>query len=57
LLRSKNALATDQVFAAMLVTSLLSIALFLLVYAIERVAVPWYHSLQRKEQWEGQGIY
>ena len=57
LLRSKNALATDQVFAAMLVTSLLSVALFLLVYALERITMPWYHSLQRKEQWEGQGIY
>jgi ABC-type nitrate/sulfonate/bicarbonate transport system permease component len=57
LLRSKNALATDQVFAAMLLTSLLSVALFLLVYALERVAVPWYHSVQRKEQWDGQGIY
>ncbi len=57
LLRSKNALATDQVFAAMLITSLLSIALFVLVYFVERVTVPWYHSAQRKEQWEGQGIY
>ncbi len=57
LLRSKNALATDQVFAAMLVTTLLSVALFALVYAVERVTLPWYHSLQRKEQWEGQGIY
>jgi ABC-type nitrate/sulfonate/bicarbonate transport system permease component len=57
LLRSKNALATDQVFAAMLITSLLSVALFMLVYGVERVALRWYHSLERKEQWEGQGIY
>ncbi len=57
LLRSKNALATDQVFAAMFITSLLSIALFALVYGIERMTLPWYHSAQRKEQWEGQGIY
>jgi len=57
LLRSKNALATDQVFAAMIITSLLSIALFVLVYVIERLVLPWYHSLERKEQWEGQGIY
>jgi ABC-type nitrate/sulfonate/bicarbonate transport system permease component len=57
LLNSKNALATDQVFAAMFVTTILSVALFVLVYAIERVTLPWYHSLQRKEQWEGQGIY
>jgi len=57
LLRSKNALATDQVFAAMFVTSLLSVALFVLVYGLERVALPWYHSTERREQWEGQGIY
>jgi len=57
LLRSKNALATDQVFAAMLITSLLSVALFALVYGVERASLPWYHSAQRKEQWEGQGIY
>jgi ABC-type nitrate/sulfonate/bicarbonate transport system permease component len=57
LLRSKNSLATDQVFAAMFITSLLSVALFLLVRAIERMTLPWYHSSQRDEQWEGQGIY
>ena len=52
MLRSKNALATDQVFAAMLITSLLSVALFMLVYGIERLALPWYYSRQRLEQWE-----
>jgi len=57
LLRSKNALATDQVFAAMFITSLLSVGLFLLVRGIERMALPWYYSSQREEQWEGQGIY
>ncbi len=41
LLRSKNALATDQVFAAMLLTSLTSVALFLVVAALERLAMPW----------------
>jgi ABC-type nitrate/sulfonate/bicarbonate transport system permease component len=57
MLRSKNALATDQVFVAMLITSLLSIGLFVLIFAIERVALPWYHSAQRQEQWEETGIY
>jgi len=57
MLRSKNALATDQVFVAMFITSLLSIALFMLVYGIERLALPWYHSAQRTEQWDGPGIY
>jgi ABC-type nitrate/sulfonate/bicarbonate transport system permease component len=57
MLRSKNALATDQVFVAMFITSLLSISLFMLVYVIERLALPWYHSKQRTEQWDGLGIY
>ena len=57
MLRSKNALATDQVFVAMLITSLLSVALFMLVYGIERLALPWYYSTQRTEQWDGLGIY
>jgi len=55
--RSKNALATDQVFVAMLITSLLSVALFMLVYGIERLTLPWYYSKQRMEQWDGLGIY
>lgn len=41
LLRSKNALATDQVFAAIFVTAALSVALYTLVVAIERAAIPW----------------
>lgn len=57
MLRSKNALATDQVFVAMLITSLLSIGLFMLVYGIERLALPWYYSAQRAEHWDGVGIY
>ncbi len=57
MLKSKNALATDQVFVAMFITSLLSIGLFMLVYGIERVALPWYYSAQRTEQWEGPGIF
>ncbi len=57
LLRSKNALATDQVFVAIVITSALSIALFLLVGLIERTALPWYYSRQRARQWEESGIY
>jgi len=57
MLRSKNALATDQVFVAMFITSLLSVGLFMTVYGIERLTLPWYHSTQRTEQWEGPGIY
>ena len=57
MLKSKNALATDQVFVAMFITSLLSVGLFMLVYGIERITLPWYHSARRAEQWEGPGIY
>jgi ABC-type nitrate/sulfonate/bicarbonate transport system permease component len=57
MLRSKNALATDQVFVAMFITTLLSVSLFMLVYGIERIVLPWYYSTQRKEQWEDMGIY
>jgi ABC-type nitrate/sulfonate/bicarbonate transport system permease component len=57
MLRSKNALATDQIFVAMLITSLLSITLFILVFVLERLALPWYFSSQRKEQWSDTGIY
>lgn len=57
MLRSKNALATDQVFVAIVITSALSIGLFALVYALERAVLPWYHTAQRRTQWEGEGIY
>ena len=57
MLRSKNSLATDQVFVAIVITSALSIALYALVYAIELAALPWYHSAQRAQQWDEAGIY
>lgn len=57
MLRSKNALATDQVFVAIVVTSALSIALFSIVYLVERLALPWYYDAQREQQWEGNGIF
>jgi len=57
MLRSKNALATDQVFVAIVITSALSIALFLVVVLIEHRALPWYYSAQRTEQWQESGIY
>ncbi|KPK93994.1 MAG: hypothetical protein AMJ88_05715 [Anaerolineae bacterium SM23_ 63] len=57
MLRSKNALATDQVFVAIVITTALSIGLFALIYLVERAALPWYYSEQRIEQWEEPGIY
>jgi ABC-type nitrate/sulfonate/bicarbonate transport system permease component len=52
MIRATNSYLTDRVFAAILVTSLLSIALFLLVGALERLALPWYYTAAREEQWE-----
>lgn len=57
MLRSKNALATDQVFVAILITSAVSIGLFVLVTVIERAALPWYFTTQRQEHWEETGIF
>jgi ABC-type nitrate/sulfonate/bicarbonate transport system permease component len=57
MLRSKNALATDQVFVAILITTAISIGLFALLYWIERLSLPWYYSAHRAEQWEETGIY
>lgn len=52
MIRSSNSFLTEQVFAAIAVTSLLSIALFLVVGAVERLALPWYYTRAREEQWE-----
>lgn len=39
---AKNSFRTDLVLAAVLVTSALTLALFALTYAVERIAIPWY---------------
>jgi ABC-type nitrate/sulfonate/bicarbonate transport system permease component len=57
MLRSKNALATDQVFVAIVITSAISIGLFSLIYTVERLFLPWYYSAQRVERWEDTGIF
>ncbi len=41
--RAANSFATVQIFAAILVTAVLSLLLFGLVSVIERLALPWYH--------------
>jgi ABC-type nitrate/sulfonate/bicarbonate transport system permease component len=56
MLRSKNALKTDQVFTGMLITTAISIALFGAVYLTERIALPWQRA-RRQEQWQESGIY
>jgi ABC-type nitrate/sulfonate/bicarbonate transport system permease component len=45
--RATNSFATAQVFAAIVVTAALSLALFGLVSLLERLALPWYHAAQR----------
>jgi ABC-type nitrate/sulfonate/bicarbonate transport system permease component len=39
---AKNSFRTDLVLAAVLVSALLTLALFALTYALERLAIPWY---------------
>jgi len=52
MIRASNSFLTDRVFAAIAVTSFLSIALFLGVSAIERLALPWTRVSAQSEQWE-----
>ena len=39
---AKNSFRTDLVLAAVLVSAVLTLALFALTYAVERLAIPWY---------------
>jgi ABC-type nitrate/sulfonate/bicarbonate transport system permease component len=55
--RSFRASATARVLAVVVITSLLSIGLFALIWLIERAALPWYYSASRAAQWEEPGIY
>ena len=43
-----NSFATVQVFAAILVTAVLSLLLFGLVSLVERIALPWYHGAKAR---------
>jgi len=52
MLRASNSFLTDRVFAAIAVTSIVSVAMFLVVMAIERASLGWYFTAARKEQWE-----
>jgi len=49
--RSSKSFLTDRVFAAIAITSLLSIVLFAAVKVLERAALPWYFA-GREEVWE-----
>lgn len=52
MLRASNSFRTDWVFAAIGTVSVLSLLLFLVVTVLERVALPWFYSVAREEQWE-----
>jgi len=52
MLRASNSFRTDWVFAAIAVSSMLSIALFLAVAIVERLSLPWYYTTTREERWE-----
>ncbi len=52
MLRASNSFRTDWVFAAIAISSLLSILLFLLVAVVERLALPWYYTPTREQRWE-----
>ena len=47
---AKNSFRTDLVLAAVAVTAALTLALFALTYAVERVALPWVALQRRSEQ-------
>ncbi len=52
MLRATNSFRTDWVFASIAVTAVLSVALFGLVAALERLTLPWYYTAARGERWE-----
>lgn len=47
----RNAFRTDLVFGAVLMTMLLTLALFLIVVIIERIVMPWHRSTHKDERW------
>jgi len=51
MIRSSKSFLTDRVFAAIAVTSLLSIVMFAAVMLLERSLLPWYYA-RRDEVWE-----
>lgn len=51
MIRSSKNFLTDRVFAAIAVTSLLSITMFVAVVVLERALLPWYYA-HREEVWE-----
>ena len=57
MLRSKNALKTDQVFVGMIITTAISIGMFAVVAGVERFTLAWKFRGAPREQWLERGIY
>jgi ABC-type nitrate/sulfonate/bicarbonate transport system permease component len=48
MIRSKPQFLTERVFAAIVVLSVMGVALFVLVGVVEKLAIPWWHNAQRQ---------
>ena len=48
MIRSKPQFLTERVFAAIVVLSVMGVALFVLVGVVEKLAIPWWHNEQRQ---------
>ena len=48
MIRSKPQFLTERVFAAIVILSVMGLALFVLVGVIEQLAIPWWHNEQRQ---------
>jgi ABC-type nitrate/sulfonate/bicarbonate transport system permease component len=48
MIRSKPQFLTERVFAAIVVLSVMGVALFVLVGVIEKLVIPWWHNEQRQ---------
>jgi ABC-type nitrate/sulfonate/bicarbonate transport system permease component len=48
MIRSKPQFLTERVFAAIVILSVMGVALFVLVGGVEKLAIPWWHNEQRQ---------
>ena len=48
MIRSKPQFLTERIFAAIVILSVMGVALFVLVGVIEQLAIPWWHNEQRQ---------
>jgi ABC-type nitrate/sulfonate/bicarbonate transport system permease component len=55
MIRSKPQFLTERIFAAIVVLSVMGIALFGLVGVVEKLAIPWWHNEQRQRSLQQEG--